>query len=108
MHSLSNTYYSTAAAVTFPPGGAADPLSLPYGSLLKDVTITGLTTYTVLQNAVKGFKTLPAATPCTFIATGNVLPFRPMPMFVSLGVGKTIAAHLIELSTLAYNSLGYR
>jgi hypothetical protein len=51
------------------------------------VNLTG--GYAAMNQAVKGFKVLSPEVPEVFIATGNVLPFKPHLAGVTLGSGKS-------------------
>jgi len=70
------------------------------------VNLTGA--YVSLQQAVNGFKKLGTDNPNIFIATGNVLPFKPHLAGVTLGSGKAALAHLIDIGSQAYRESIYR
>jgi hypothetical protein len=61
-----------------------------------------------MSQAVKGFKVLSPEVPEVFIATGNVLPFKPHLAGVTLGSGKAGLAHLINIGSQAYSESNYR
>ena len=84
---------------------AADPndiFSTDVELLKGDAEINIWGVYTALQQATKGWASLPDDTnfPKVFILTGNILPFAPIPHLLSLGLGKAAAVHLIESATL--------
>ena len=63
-----------------------------------------------MQEAVKGFGDLPEETKKPFIYTGNALNEGAfvLPTGITLGVGKTVGAYLIQTSDLAYGKKGWR
>jgi hypothetical protein len=63
--------------------------------------------YLAAAEAVKGFETLPHDLPKSFIYTANGLNMMPQPRLVSLGLGKTAIAHVIENSTIAFRGKGW-
>ncbi|KAH9216722.1 hypothetical protein DL95DRAFT_424331 [Leptodontidium sp. 2 PMI_412] len=64
--------------------------------------------YAALREAVKGFKELIVGTLKSFIATGNVLPFKPHPAGVTLGAGKATLVHLVDIAAKAYRKGNFR
>jgi hypothetical protein len=70
--------------------------------------------YASIQEAVAGFKTLPAdaSVPKSFIFTGNRLPFLPRDApwsnLFSLGLQKVSGAYLAETFHTAYEKEGFR
>jgi NAD(P)-dependent dehydrogenase (short-subunit alcohol dehydrogenase family) len=79
-----------------------DIFALDVELLRKDGELNIWGPYQALQEATKGWKTLPEdpAQPKVFIMTGNILPFAPIPVLLSLGIGKTASAHMVESATL--------
>ena len=61
-----------------------------------------------MQEALKGFAELPAATPKTFIFTGNALNQLPIPIVFPFAASKTAAAMLVQYAANAYGEKGYR
>jgi hypothetical protein len=57
---------------------------------------------------VKGWAELPASSKPTFILTGNCANVAPLPVMVTLSVGKAGAANLIEIASKSYKNKGYR
>lgn len=103
-----------AAAFTMPPD-ANDPFGVPTASFEQDLVVNASSAYAGLYHATQGFLTLKAkskddsgASPYVYIATGNVTPFQPNPVAVTLGSGKAALAYLISVGALAYNAAGYR
>jgi hypothetical protein len=67
--------------------------------------------YAAIQEALAGFKTLPAGSPKSFIYTGNMLNLGPSMAFINLlplGVGKTASAHMIQLAAMAFHDREYK
>lgn len=75
---------------------------------MNDTKLNAFGAYAALREAVKGFKELSVGTPKAFIATGNVLPFRPHPAGVTLGAGKAALVHLVDIAAKAYRKGNFR
>ncbi|TAQ86978.1 hypothetical protein B7494_g4681 [Chlorociboria aeruginascens] len=86
---------------------SAGPLSLSQEKFEYDFAVNTTSAYLAAQEAVKGFATLPADWPKSFIYTANGLNVKPMPQLVSLGLGKTAMAHVLETCVLAYKTKGW-
>jgi len=96
----------SAGASTFVP---TNPLSVPLSAFEHDLAVNVTSVYAAAQEAVFGFDSLPKETLKSFIYTGNGLNVvTPMPVLLTLGVGKSAAAHLIQASSIAYKDAGYR
>ena len=98
-----------AAALTIPP--EKDVIfSTPSASVTSDLNVNVTSPYVAAQEAVKGFETLPAETKKTFIYTGNILNISiiPMPMMMTLGMGKSASAHWIGLADMLHSAKGIR
>lgn len=70
-----------------------------------------MNTTSVLQaahEAVVRFDTLSATASRTFIYTGNILNSTTIAPLLSLGIGKSATAHVIESASKAYGNKGYR
>jgi hypothetical protein len=74
----------------------------------RDTTINIYSAFVAAQQAVLGFAQLPASAPRTFIYTGNVLNVAILPKFLSQGVGKSGAAHMLWAASAAYTDRGYK
>ncbi|KAH7378508.1 hypothetical protein BKA64DRAFT_243849 [Cadophora sp. MPI-SDFR-AT-0126] len=96
-----------AATVTFPED-FDDPFSISPQALINDTKLNTFGAYASLREAVKGFKELSVGTPKAFIATGNVLPFKPHPAGVTLGAGKAALVHLVDIATKVYRKGNFR
>ncbi|SPO07020.1 uncharacterized protein DNG_09714 [Cephalotrichum gorgonifer] len=108
-----NIVVYNAAAFT-PPSDANDPFRVPTASFENDLTVNVSGAYTALHHATQGFQSLKAQSaegnvpPFVFIATGNVTPFTPLPIAVTLGTGKAALAYLISAGAVAYKEAGFR
>jgi hypothetical protein len=87
---------------------ADDPFSLSLDDLGRDTNINIYSPFVAAQQAVSGFAQLPASAPRTFIYTGNVLNVAVLPKFISAGIGKSGAAHMIWAASDAYKERGYK
>jgi hypothetical protein len=67
-----------------------------------------ISVWSAAQSTMKGWKKLHSSTPKTFIYTGNLLPWAPVPKWITLGVQKAATAHLIEALAIKYGDAGYR
>ncbi|TKA69461.1 hypothetical protein B0A55_08329 [Friedmanniomyces simplex] len=94
------------SAVTFTP--ADDPFALSLADFSRDTTINIYSAFVAAQQAVSGFAQLPASAARTFIYTGNVLNVAILPRFLSQGIGKSGAAHMIWAASAAYQDRGYQ
>jgi hypothetical protein len=83
------------------------PFSVPLSEFETDLAVNTSSVYVAIQEALAGFESLPTGTLKTFIFTGNRLNVEPMPFLLSMGVGKTGAAHLIQAATMAFKDKGY-
>lgn len=86
----------------------ADPFALSLADLSRDTTINICSAFVAAQQAVLGFAQLPASAARTFIYTGNVLNVSILPGFLSQGIGKSGAAHMIWAAADAYRDRGYK
>ncbi|KAK9427512.1 hypothetical protein V1505DRAFT_317466 [Lipomyces doorenjongii] len=94
------------SAVSFTP--TDDPFALSSTHLSRDTTINIYSAFVAAQQAVSGFAQLPASAARTFIYTGNVLNVSILPRFLSAGIGKSGAAHMIWAAADAYKNRGYK
>lgn len=65
-------------------------------NLQQSFNINATSVVIALQQAVAGFRTLPASASKTFIFTGNILNRVTMPLFLSFGLGKSAGAYAIQ------------
>lgn len=94
------------SAVSFTP--ADDPFALSLADFNRVNTINVNSAFVAAQQAVLGFAQLPASAARTFIYTGNVLNVTILPQFISQGIGKSGAAHMIWAASEAYKDRGYK
>jgi hypothetical protein len=88
---------------------AEDPLtSATVEDTIRLFNINTLSPLIAAQEAVKGFKQLPASASRTYIATGNLLSTNAYPSVLTFGMTKTALAHLIWGSSIAYEKQGFR
>lgn len=64
--------------------------------------------YIAAQEALKGFRTLPAEMPTAFIFTGNALNQIAIPGVMPFALSKVATAMMIEYAANAYGIQGYR
>ena len=99
-----------AAALT-PPSDKESALSIPTAKVTSDLNVNVVSPYVAAQETIKGWETLPAqAKKKTFIYTGNIQneAVLPVPMMLTLGVGKAASAYWVGLADGAYSAQGYR
>jgi len=102
-----NVVVYNAATLTM-PSNFEDPFAISPDAFVKDLGVNTIGAYAVLNQAVKGFNTLDAGAPIAFIATGNVLPFKPLAVGVTLGTGKAALVHLINIGAITYTKKNYK
>ncbi|KAJ7099379.1 hypothetical protein B0H15DRAFT_944788 [Mycena belliarum] len=96
-----------------PPPASDDPLSLGVKGLAKHVDMS-LAMFAAAQEAVTGFRAAAnKGAKCTFIATGNPLPWAvpPLPLMVAtvgLNIQKTIEWRILDICTAAYAKEKFR
>lgn len=96
-----------AAALTFPSEN--DPFGVAPADFTRDLTINASAAYATIHHATRlARQSQDKTSPLVFIATGNVTPFQPKPLAVTLGSGKSALAHLISIGSLAYDSKEFR
>lgn len=98
-----------AAAMT-PPPDDKQPLSIPAQSLTADLNVNTISPYVAAQEAIKGWETLSPEIKKTFIYTGNIsnVKILPVPMTMSLSVGKSASSYWIGFADTMYAARGYR
>ena len=105
-----NVVVYNAAALTLAPQD--DPFSISSEQFENDLTVNVGAAYTCLNETIATFKALNDTTqptrglPRVFIATGNVVPFDPIPSAFTLGSGKAALVHLIQTGNKAYGPEG--
>jgi NAD(P)-dependent dehydrogenase (short-subunit alcohol dehydrogenase family) len=104
-----NVVVYNAAALT-PPPDQDSVLSVPHESLVSDLNINTISPYVAAQQALNGWKMLPKEIKKTFIYTGNKsnVQLMPVPLTMTLGVGKSASAYWIGLADKMNSAQGYR
>jgi len=95
----------TAAASTLV---RENPLSNPLSKFEADLAVNVSSVYAAAQEAVAGFDSLPKEALKHFILTGNRTNIEPIPVLLTLTVGKSAGASLIWSSSLSYKNAGYQ
>ncbi|EED22075.1 conserved hypothetical protein [Talaromyces stipitatus ATCC 10500] len=109
-------FYTPPSVVVYNAGGFTNPLdkdsmfSVPAENVALDLNINTISPYVAAQQAVSGWATLPMGTKKTFIYTGNMtnVSIVPMPLMLSIGIGKSASASWIGLADTLYLAQGYR
>jgi hypothetical protein len=98
-----------AAAATNPPDKES-VFSISAESVISDLNVNTVTPFVVAQEAVRAWETLPKETKKTFIYTGNVqnVSVLPVPLLMSLGIGKAGSAYWIGVADATSAARGFR
>lgn len=83
-----------------------NPLVVSAERLTEILAVSVVSAYTAARLAVKGWSTLPASTPKTYLYTGNMQTTLMLPASHALGMGKNAAAYFIETAASAYQKAG--
>jgi len=103
-----NVVVYNAAAITFPQN-AEDPFTITPQDLERDNAVNAIGAYTALRESIHAFRELDGNDiPKAFIATGNVTPFNPIPMALTLGSGKASLTHMIDIATKVHGKDNFR
>lgn len=108
-HGVPDVVVYNAAALT--PAHSSDPFAMEPEAYVGDLHVNLIGAYTALHETVKGWHATPTSADGgkrVFIATGNVTPFQPSLMAMTLGSGKAALAHLIKIGSKAYAKEGWR
>jgi NAD(P)-dependent dehydrogenase (short-subunit alcohol dehydrogenase family) len=81
---------------------------VPLDHFASSTVVNIISVYAAAQEAVKGWVDLPPPTKPTFILTGNCANVAPLPVIMTLSVGKAGTANLIEMASKSYKDKGYR
>ncbi|KAK9241647.1 hypothetical protein V1506DRAFT_465777 [Lipomyces tetrasporus] len=102
----SNVVIYNAAALH--PVPADDAFSLDPSTFEDDLAVNVASLYATLHETVKGWKDS-SLSPKVFIFTGNTLNVSGALLpFLTVGVGKSAAAHIIDAAVKSYVSKGYK
>ncbi|KXG48108.1 uncharacterized protein PGRI_019780 [Penicillium griseofulvum] len=85
-----------------------DPFAITLADLSRDTTINVHSAFVAAQQAVLGFSLLSTSAAKTFIYTRNFLNVGIIPKFLSQGIGKSGAAHMVWAASDAYKDRGYK
>jgi hypothetical protein len=104
-----------ASALT-PPPVEGNVLSVPQDQFVNDLNVNTVSPYVAAMEAVRawdgevGGDGEGGRSNKTFIYTGNTLnqTIMPVPLFLTLGVGKSASAHWVGLADATYRERGYR
>ncbi|KAH7356985.1 hypothetical protein BKA65DRAFT_580230 [Rhexocercosporidium sp. MPI-PUGE-AT-0058] len=97
--------YNASATTT---NDLANPLGLDVKAFTRDLTINTTSAFVAAQQAVLAFTELPDSASRTFIYTGNILNTNIIPPLLSLGVGKSASAHIIQSAANVYKDRGFK
>jgi len=105
---IPNVVIYNAVSLTRPPPD--ELLSIPIGSIERDLWVNTFSPLLAAQHAVQGFEELPATAKKVFIYTGNILnsTVLPVPEFFTLGITKAASAYWVGASDLNYSKRGFR
>lgn len=109
-------FKSSPSVVVYNAGTLTNPpdqdsvLSAPADSVYSDFKANTISPYVAAQEAVKGWKSLPEDFTKTFIYTGNItnVSIVPMPMMLTIGMGKAASAFWVGLADAMYSKQGFR
>lgn len=98
------------AATLTPPPVQNLIFSIPADRVASDLNVNTVSPFAAAQQAVEGWATLPKDAPKVFIYTGNTQNVKivPMPLTVTLGVGKSASSYWIGMADSVYSDQGYR
>lgn len=104
-----NVVIHNAAALANPPEKDS-VLSLSAENLMLDMNVNTISPYIAAQEAVKGWESLAKDVKKTFIYTGNIqnVAVVPVPIFLTLGMGKSASAYFVGTADTLYSDKGYR
>ncbi|KAH8885846.1 NAD(P)-binding protein [Thozetella sp. PMI_491] len=98
------------AATLTPPPVQGLILSIPSERLASDLNVNTVSPFAAAQQAVEGWATLPPDAAKVFIYTGNISNVKivPVPLTVTLGVGKSASSYWLGMADNIYSGQGYR
>lgn len=95
-----------AAAVT--PQSAQTPLAVPLKDFTRDLTVNTTSAFVAAQQAIASFEELPNSASRTFIYTGNLTNISPVAALLTLNVGKSATASIIQVAAESYKDKGFK
>jgi NAD(P)-dependent dehydrogenase (short-subunit alcohol dehydrogenase family) len=98
------------AATLTPPPAQGLIFSIPAECVASDLNVNTVSPFAAAQQAVEGWATLPKDATKVFIYTGNTQNVKivPMPLTVTLGVGKSASSYWLGMADNTYSEKGYR
>jgi NAD(P)-dependent dehydrogenase (short-subunit alcohol dehydrogenase family) len=98
------------AAGFTPPPDKDSVLSVPSDRFASDLNLNTISPYVAAQESLKGWKSLPQDAKKTFIYTGNKsnVAVLPVPLTMTLGVGKSASAYWLGSADNVYSAQGIR
>jgi NAD(P)-dependent dehydrogenase (short-subunit alcohol dehydrogenase family) len=108
-HAAPSVVIYNAATFSMPP--VQDSMfSITAETIEADMVVNTVSPYVAAQQAVSGWETLPKDAKRTFIYTGNASnrSVAPMPMMMTLGMGKSASAYWVGLADAMYSPKGAR
>lgn len=108
-HAGPNVVIYNAAATTNPPNKESI-FSISADSIISDLNVNIVTPYVAAQEAVNAWEILPKGAKKTFIYTGNIqnVSVLPVPLLMSLGIGKAGSAYWVGAADATGAAQGYR
>ncbi len=97
-----------AYTLVLPSPRGSHPFSISVKDFEASLKANTVSVYAAVKYAIEGFDKLPKSTHKSFMYTGNILNVSPIPRLVTLGVGKSASAHVIECAARAYDDKGYQ
>jgi hypothetical protein len=97
-----------AWAATFPKNSADWVGDISPVAIAKELRVNTVSLYAVAQLAIAGWSGLEPSIPKILIYTGNPLPWINMPPLVSLALGKSASATIIQSLAATYGKNGKR
>ncbi|KAK8040752.1 hypothetical protein PG994_013759 [Apiospora phragmitis] len=97
-----------AAASAWTRIDKSNPFALPLEDFNRDFAINTTSAFMAAKHAALAFDELPASAARTFIYTGNCTNVMPMGALFHSGMGKSAAAHMIQIAAEAYKDKGFK
>lgn len=97
-----------AWAATFAPDPENILPEISTANLSRELNVNALSLWAAAQVAVTGWEKLDQTLPKALIYTGNQLPWYNIPSMVSLGIGKSSSAFIINALASTYGKKGFR
>ncbi|CAO2648461.1 Nn.00g077280.m01.CDS01 [Neocucurbitaria sp. VM-36] len=98
-----------AGAVSY--SAKENTFNLELSTFESDLNINTTSVFVAIKEALKSFESLPASASKTFIYTlysGNAMNFASFDGLLTLGVGKSASAHMLQSAAAAFAHKGYK